>query len=468
MIKTIFKILFNKTVLRANLSSSLISTVVYLIIQIITMPVLLRYWGKDITTTWIVMTSIPAYIAMTDVGFGNSFANLLLISKEEGNFVNTGTLVRSMRKYQLFISIIILFIGGLFIWFPSTQIYLGGEKITRDTFTIAASVLLVYSILCLQSSYYMAVYRASDCNSEYNNAVTVARLSEFIVILPSVFLGGGIVGVSLALLTVRTLFMTYLEFKCIKFLKLLAQGSSSASFFVFWEIFHNGFGYFGYSLGYLISNQIIISYLMIQKGGDFVLLLCIARQPARIFLQACSIVFTSVHPEMTKAYAHRDIPRMRDLSSKTLMPVLIFGPIFCVSMIFIGPKIINIWTGGVAIGRLLVFTAAFEAVSHAFANASMIINWSTNQTKLLSIFFLASQILALLVITTVYSMQLDPFSVPLTFGFCTLIYAAIALIHASKIIKIGLFRQIICGFNLAYLIAKRIYLNNNKGSFLTE
>ena len=52
-----------------------ISQIVTLLTQVLTLPLLAKMWGKEVYAEWLLIASIPAYMALGDLGFGQALGN---------------------------------------------------------------------------------------------------------------------------------------------------------------------------------------------------------------------------------------------------------------------------------------------------------------------------------------------------------------------------------------------------------
>lgn len=54
-----------------GLSANAFSQVVNIAIQLTSVPIFLHFWGVDLYGKWLIVSSIPAYLSMSDIGFGS-------------------------------------------------------------------------------------------------------------------------------------------------------------------------------------------------------------------------------------------------------------------------------------------------------------------------------------------------------------------------------------------------------------
>ena len=58
-----------------GISANLVSQVINAAIQLVSLPIFLKYWGADLYGEWLILSSIPIYLSMSDIGFGVAAAN---------------------------------------------------------------------------------------------------------------------------------------------------------------------------------------------------------------------------------------------------------------------------------------------------------------------------------------------------------------------------------------------------------
>src|ERR1700722_13658547 len=81
-------------------SAAALGPVVTAFVQLVTVPVFLRVWGAERYGEWILLSAIPSYLSMTDMGFGNAAGNEMTMDVASGNrqralqtFQSTGALI---------------------------------------------------------------------------------------------------------------------------------------------------------------------------------------------------------------------------------------------------------------------------------------------------------------------------------------------------------------------------------------
>lgn len=61
--------------IRNGFGANLYSQIVTVIVQLVGVPILLYSWGAQLYGEWLILSAIPAYLSMSDLGFSQSAGN---------------------------------------------------------------------------------------------------------------------------------------------------------------------------------------------------------------------------------------------------------------------------------------------------------------------------------------------------------------------------------------------------------
>jgi len=419
--------------LRRNFSAGTYSVAVYFVGQMALTPLLLWFWGKETYAHWLVLFTIPAYFGFSDGGIANSLGNALAIAAEQQRWDEAGRMLRSVWRWQFLLwgGVFAVFVLGL-VFLPLRS-WLALLTVSPATFTVTALLLAIYSLWSLQNGYYMAVFRAGGEFARFVRVNGHVRIAEVIVLGGSVAAGGGLVVAALSLVVVRLVFTVWCHGQQSRLLPRIEFRHGAASWREFAALLPAGLGFLGFPVGNALINQgttILVSHL---GGPVAVVALNVGRQVARIFLQGVSILFQSIHPEISVAFAGHDFPRMARLQAKALTPVLWGAPVFCLGLAIAGPWAIDLWTHHQVLftrGSLAAF--GLEACIAGLGNASMLLGWATSRHLGLCVSYLVTQSAALGAAWLLYP-GFALFGVPLAFAGATLLHAAYALWAGARV-----------------------------------
>ena len=78
------------------------------IIQIVSVPVFIGFWGVDLYGEWLILSTIPAYLVMSDIGFASVAANEMTMRVSEGHRSRALTVFQSTWLLISGISLLIM------------------------------------------------------------------------------------------------------------------------------------------------------------------------------------------------------------------------------------------------------------------------------------------------------------------------------------------------------------------------
>lgn len=77
--------------------------IVSAVIQLVSVPVFLRFWGPSLYGEWLLLSTVPTYLSLTDMGFGSVAGNDMTMRVAAGD--RTGAL-RSFQSAWVMICVI--------------------------------------------------------------------------------------------------------------------------------------------------------------------------------------------------------------------------------------------------------------------------------------------------------------------------------------------------------------------------
>jgi hypothetical protein len=74
-----------KAKLLRNLGANAYGQAITILIQLVSVPLYLHYWGKQLYGEWLILSAIPAYLALSDIGFASVTANDMTMRVANGD-----------------------------------------------------------------------------------------------------------------------------------------------------------------------------------------------------------------------------------------------------------------------------------------------------------------------------------------------------------------------------------------------
>lgn len=376
--------------------------IAYLGGQLALTPVLLHFWGNELYAQWLILYAIPAYFALSDAGIANSFGNALAIAVEQKRHADAVRMARAVWFWQLvFWSVVFAaLLVGLAV-FPLRE-WMAVPEMSVTTFATVSVVLALYALGSLLGGFYTALFRAGGEYARLVQLLGHLRVVEVVAHAAVAIAGGGLIAAAVTLLTTRVVFYAWCHTQRERLLPGVTQPGPRA-WSEFRALLPTGLGFMAFPIGNALINQGAVILLKHLAGPGDVVMLNAGRQIARLFLNGVGILFSSIHPEISVAYAKGDLARVARLQAQALTPVLWASPFFIAGMAAFAPWAIALWTQGkVAVGAGLAAALALESCAAGLGNAAMLVAWAINRLRELWMSYLATQAIALVVAAILY------------------------------------------------------------------
>ncbi len=223
-------------------------------VNVILLPLVIKYLNKDELGLWYVFLSIGSFVTMVDFGFSPQIARfityayagtdnlqkegVIISSKREPNFILLHKLLSASHKLYLYLSFLVLIllmtIGTYYIYSISKTLPIINVFTAWFLFCIATFINILYC-------YYGAFYRGIGNFIDINKALLISKGIQIICTLIGLYYGFGIVAVAFAFLLSGIIFRFYLALKLNSFKRKyflfknsIVQGSNTLS-----TIWHN-------------------------------------------------------------------------------------------------------------------------------------------------------------------------------------------------------------------------------------
>lgn len=368
--------------------SNWISRLASTVIQLVQVPVFLHFWPVPLYGEWMIVNSIPSYLAFSNIGFGTVAGNemTMMVARED----RAGAL-RVFQSCWWFIAmictaIIALFSGALY-FLPAARLLKLHSISPSDTkwiiFYLGLSVMLGQFEQLLQSAY--------RCIGRYpygSFIKSVFSLSAFGCMILAVCFGSGPRVAALAFAAANITGTVILCILVRRDIPWIEYGWRHASFAEIRDLARPAVAFMGFPIGNALSLQGSLLAVGYALGPTAVVIFGTARTVSRVALQMVSMVNSTFEPEMSIAYGARNYPLIRTLLRRACQLALIVAFAIVLMMMTFGPWFLHRWTGGhVPPSRGLLDIFLLVVVLYALWSTSSVLMTSTNQHEKLATYY---------------------------------------------------------------------------------
>lgn len=349
----------------ANASGQVVTTG----IQLLSLPLFLHAWTVAQYGTWLMLSAVPAYFSLADVGVGTVAMNKMTMLHAQGDLRRSNETFQTALLLTIVVTSLLLLVTMTIIW----TIDIGPLKSTDSRITL--SLLILVTLLNVYSSLVDAVFRASGQFATGTYLLNAGRLAEWGGGVCALLLFGTMPAVAAGTLIARAATTVTLVALARSRHATVEWGIGHASRREFRELMGPGVAFLALPVG----NAITIQGTTILVGSLFGAAALTAfntyRTIARLPIQMLATFSRSLWPEMSRCFGRRDSALLHRLYRRGTLAAIAASGATCLVLYSLGAMIVSKWTGGKVPYDAVVFGLLLAAT---FANCA----WQVGQVLL--------------------------------------------------------------------------------------
>ncbi len=366
-----------------------VSQAVTIIIQFASVPIFLLYWDVDLYGEWLILSAIPSYLLMSDLGFGGTAARemAMLVSGDRRDkalcvFQSVWFLITLISLALILASSVALYLMPIGEWFHF--------NVMEKGVVTAVLVMMIFQVLLnLQGQLLYAGYNSEGHYGLGTIWLSFIRLSEFIVQMLAIMLGYGPLEVVVVALIARSICTLLMRWHLKRVAPWIVYGIAHLEWLEIKRLTTPAISALAFPLGQALNLQgarIIVGVVM---GPVMVVTFASLRTLTRFIAMSLGMINRISQPEISISYGKRDIHMMRNLYRKSCQLALWGGIFLCVLMYFSGGYIFEFWTAGkVIMDDNLFLVMLCASALQSLWTAAMVVLFATNQHSKVAIGFI--------------------------------------------------------------------------------
>lgn len=371
--------------------SNWVSRLAGTIIQLIQVPVFLHFWTVPLYGEWMIVTSIPAYLSFSNVGFGSVAGNEMTMAMSRQDRARALRVFQSCWWLIAFIcSATILLLSITLYFVPAARLLKLHSISASDSkwiiFYLGVSVLLGQLEQLLQSAY--------RCIGRYPFGTFVKSmlsLFAFACTIFAVIFGGNARQTALAYAVANicgTLFLAIMVKRDIDWIEF---GWHHASLAEIRKLVRPAIAFMGFPIGNALNLQGTLLAVGYALGPTAVVIFGTARTVSRVALQMIQLVNNTFEPELTISYGAKNRDLTRTLHRRACQIAIIIAIFVVGAMMTIGPWFLSHWSGGhVPPSRGLLSILLLVVIFYSLWSTSATLLTSTNQHQKLAAYYITA------------------------------------------------------------------------------
>ncbi len=386
-----------KAKLLRNLGANAYGQLITVVIQLVSVPLFLHYWGVALYGEWLILSAIPAYLALSDIGFATVAANDMTMRVAKGDRQGALEVYQSIWLFISGVSVLVGCVLGFVIYAIPVNVAFSISNISPVQTQQVLIVLMVYVLVGLQGGVLSAAFRAAG-RYAYGTAVgNTVRLAEWAVSVVGLLLGGGALAIATLTLVARLIGMLLLWAMLRKQEPWLYLGSQEATVQQVRNLLKPAVAFMAFPLGLAVSLQGMVLIIGMTLGSAAVVIFSAYRTLTRLLVQVITTLNQSVWPEISAAYGAHQMDLVRQLHRKG-SSVTFWVALVAVGLLgLLGEWFIGVWTSHAFEQNHTLF-ALLLAVTflNVLWQTSWVVLMATNQHQKITLTFIATASSALL------------------------------------------------------------------------
>ena len=370
-------------------AATALGPVITAIVQIVSVPVFLHFWGVKLYGEWLIISAIPTYLALSDLGFGNVASNDMTMLVAAGDRESALETFQSTWVLILVASALVEISILSTIWFLPLTRWLNLSSIGAPDVRLILILFSAYVLFVLQKDLIVTGFR---CEGNYAYGIllnNILRLAEFMIMMILVARGAGPPLVVASLLVSRIIGVFVMNRLMRRKSPWLRYGFQYVRFASIRRLVSPAIAFMAFPAGSALSIQGMVVVVGIVLGPVAVATFSTIRTLTRFGFQIMEAVKFSVWPELSAAYGTRNWELARKLH-RTACQAALWLSLAAVAFLLVGGEhIFKLWTHG----RIIMDVAAFRwllvgIVANSFWYTSSIVTIASNTHERIAALYL--------------------------------------------------------------------------------
>jgi len=313
--------------------------------QLLLIPLFFDRWGAGLYGEWLMLSSVPAYLTMVDLGIGSAAGNEMIMRAAAGNRAGAQQTYRGANLVAVWAGAASLLIGLLLAAMAAHWQWPRTHLIKVHDAALILLLLAAGVSLGFQGGVTSAGFRAAGNNALGITLSNLSRLAEALAMGASLLLGHGPLALCLIALLTRALMQVLQHVWLHRICPWLLHPKVPADTTLVKRLIAPSLGFLALPLGNALALQSPILIIGSSMGAPAVAMFSAMRTLARVPVQVANAVNASVWPEMSRAHGAGDQALLRQLHRGTwgitLLMVLAGGG----GLTLLGPWLTHHWLG---------------------------------------------------------------------------------------------------------------------------
>lgn len=413
---------------------NIIDKIIITIIRLLEPVIFLSFLSIETYGYWLILITIPYYLSISELGFGDVITNEINMLKEKKKLKYSKYLFQNLLKFIIYTTLFFLIIFFLIFFYFN---FFDLNHISIQNLEEIIFVLLIYTLV---SQIHGIFIKFLSINNYFNLSVKLSyinKIFEFILISITLFLSNNLLSISLSILFTKVIFLLVVIYYVRKNIKWFEIGNFKKFKFSIKKNFFKKYIiksmlYSSAPIGHILRLQVTTLIIGITLGPAILVLINIYLTVARFPIQIANIADAIIRIELAKLYMKDKLIIFKKYFSTNLILVFTIGIIYLILIYFTGEHLIYLWLDGKIeyYNFVFLFFILYGFINTITISVSSPL-FSTNNFKQITIIFLLINIFAILSLK-LFSKDFGVLFVALNFLFFEILYFFSCFYYSKK------------------------------------
>lgn len=372
--------------------AQLVSNLALFVTQIGTVSILLPAWGVRVYGGWLILSAVPTYIALSELGLFSAAASDMAMAVGRGNRDHARDVFQAIsRGVGVIFAISLIALPILVVELPLGS-WLHLADLTRSSID---AIVVMLALRTLLITYAGLLYGGFVSEGHYGEGVlymTGITFAEFVSLVSVAAWGHGPVVAATAMLGCRIVGNAAMYAAMRRRAPWLRFGKPTGKHRVMRRLLRPGLASAAIGSGVTINVQGMVILVGAVLGPASVAIFSTVRAMTRVVTQLLSSISDTVGPELAKAYGEADFALLRKLQRRASQTAIWAALPMLVGLGIFGGTVLDVWTHGRVTtgGWLLYLFLTAAGVDALWFTCAGILWWTNRHPRAALIYMIAT------------------------------------------------------------------------------
>lgn len=377
-------------------SATALSPVVITVAQLVSVPVFLRFWGPNLYGEWLLLSTVPSYLSLSDMGFGSVAGNDMTMRVAARDRIGALSSFQSAWVMICAISAAVSVLAVSAGYLLPLNHWLNVASMSQTEFRGVLLLLICYALGSLQTTLAVSGFR---CDGNYALAallLNILKLVEALGTAAAVALGARPVLAAEFLVIVRWGGHLLLCLVLRRRSPWIVWGIKHASRASVRQMLRPASAFMAFPLGNALSIQGMLLIVGIVLGPLAVTVFSTTRTLTRVGFMILETIRQSIWPEMSAAFGAENWAYARKLHGKACQVSVLLCAAAVLFLAIFGRRIYVIWTHrSVTFSPSLFYTLLAVVIADSLWSASSVTSLACNAHQAIAAAYLGGTVISL-------------------------------------------------------------------------